>query len=198
MKFKSLPWVVITIILVNASISSADVFPVDPDDRYVIQVGRDLDTQRIHFTLCDLSSEDLKTPINCRPMGSLDGYTIESLESQRRIEKTHVGALWTGAVIAVAAGAGTGWVVAAIGTAPVGGITTSTAISFMAPSAVLAATPFALVKALNPLNQHNDVKVLDEDVLNDHNIEVSKKMTVYEFALRLERILSKIDKKQSR
>lgn len=176
----------------------ADVLPQNPDDRYVIQVTEDSVTQKIHFELCDLVDSDLEPFVNCRPIGNVDGYTLQSLEDQRIIERnqtigtsavavvTTVLAAWTGFGLSgwVAANSSnmTGWTGTAV---TIGGT--------LGGGGVVGGIELA-IGATNPFNQYKDQKILGSDIVSDQDTHLSGG-TVYEYAQRLERMLAKIDKK---
>ncbi|MBL7671882.1 MAG: hypothetical protein JNM39_15450 [Bdellovibrionaceae bacterium] len=174
---------------------SADVMPLKKDDLYVLKVVQVSDTQRIHFQLCEFSTENLQEPKGCIGIGKANGYTEKQLKDQRLIEKWEAGGLWVGGAALVAIG---GWVGIGLGAGAVAGM----GFGFVADAVVIvgsatagggaAAAGVYVSSSINPIEQSKDVRVLEDRVIQDEEVLVFEGSTVSEFAHRLEQVLKKI------
>ncbi|MBK7961318.1 MAG: hypothetical protein IPK04_08990 [Bdellovibrionales bacterium] len=174
---------------------SADVMPLKKDDLYVLKVVQVSDTQRIHFQLCEFSTEKLQEPKGCIGIGRANGYTEKQLKDQRLIEKWEAGGLWVGGAALVAIG---GWVGIGLGAGAVAGM----GFGFVADAVVIvgsatagggaAAAGVYVSDSINPIEQGKDARVLEDRVIQDEEVLVFEGSTVFEFAQRLERVLKKI------
>jgi hypothetical protein len=174
---------------------SADVMPLKKDDLYVLKVVQVSDTQRIHFQLCEFSTEKLQEPKGCIGIGKANGYTEKQLKDQRLIERWEAGGLWVGGAALVAIG---GWVGIGLGAGAVAGM----GFGFVADAVVIvgsatagggaAAAGVYVSDSINPIEQGKDARVLEDRVIQDEEVLVFEGSTVFEFAQRLERVLKKI------
>lgn len=127
----------------------------------------------------------------CSVIGRSAGYSIDELTSQRNLENAEIlgsslsaaiGIILTagtGAWIGGSIGASSGYIISGIGTTLVGGAVGTAA------GGVLVAT----VDALNPIEQTQQARVLNSEVIYDRDVEVSD---INEYISRLELVLSKI------
>lgn len=181
--------------LIQAPVS-ADVMPVKRDDLYVLKVHQDSETQMIHFELCEFFAENLQTEKGCIGIGRESGYTEKQLVKQRVIEKWQTIGLWVGGAALVAASAGIGVSVGVGAGISISGLAGEAAIITGPLGGVFGAAGSASLvyfsDSLNPMEQSKDVKVLEDEVIQDKEVLAFEGSTVFEFAQRLDHVLGKI------